>query len=120
MVTTQPDRLTPEQVRRLDRLKHYATAYEVVCECVDRGVYLVCYTTKRSRVGLVKALQARADAVLTVTGLPDSAIWDLRDWRTLGLTCGPWRVRFSGRTHQECIRGRELQPIRLQSQELSQ
>ncbi len=74
-------------------MRNRITRYEVA---LSRGTdsYLVAYTPRKSRAGLLDALRSRAERIVEITG---SETFGIQDARTLTLDDG-WVVRFTGRT----------------------
>jgi len=103
--------LTDQQQRQLERIKHYATRYEVKLTLPDGRAMLVCYTPRKSRAGLLGALQSRGEAILAhMPGLPDDARLTYDKAQGFGLGNGA-RVAFSGRTQRDAIMAGELSYI---------
>lgn len=95
---------TAERLEQLERLTHYATRYETVLTN-GHDTYLLGYTSRHSRMGLLHILRARGSAVIARTTMPQTAVISFTEWKTRGfdLGFGSWRVRFTGRTQRECI-----------------
>lgn len=93
--------MTEEQQRRLQRLKNYATAYEIeIRHSTDGRVHRICYSARHSRRGLLNAIQTAAEHIVKVTGTDNMYI---EKKASDGVKIGDWRVKFSGRTERECI-----------------
>jgi hypothetical protein len=90
--------------RRLERLKYYATRYELIAQNGNRRI-LVCYTSQTSRSGILSALRERAQDMARLTGA-DSVEFAPR--AKDGATMGDWTIRLSGRTQREAFIAGEL------------
>lgn len=93
-----------ERLQQLERLKHYGTRYEVTLTN-GRTTYLLGYTSRRSRQGLLDVLRLRGSDVVEKTSMPENAIISFVHWNTIGFDLGfdSWHVRFTGRTQREAI-----------------
>jgi hypothetical protein len=101
--------LTDQQQRQLERIKHYATRYEVRLTLPDGRAMLVCYTPRKSKAGLLDALQSRGEAILAhlPRGTEDSGL--TYDNAIQGFVLGNGvSAAFSGRTQRDCILTGEL------------
>lgn len=88
-------------------MRNRITRYEVELTDGHTRRYLVGYTPRRSRPGLLAAVRAHADRVIACTGLTDDHITTWPNARTLDLGNG-WIVRFTGRTQIDAQDHREL------------
>jgi hypothetical protein len=87
--------MTPEQLRKLARIKNYRTRYEVIMSSgVDRR--LVVYMSGRSFRQLLCAIQDRIENIKAVAG---ADVWV----NSRKFTAGDWAIEFSGRTQREAI-----------------
>ncbi len=77
-------------------MRNRITRYEVVASD-GRRRWLVGYTPRRSRHGLLVAMRAIGNDLIRVMGLTDVEIVTWPDTRTADFGNG-WRVYFSGRT----------------------
>jgi len=95
--------MTPEQERKLARLKNYRSAYELI---LTNGTvrYLVCYTSRKSKIGAYRAAQKRFDSLMKATG--GISPWVAKP--TEVFHGDEWRIYFSGRTQREAILAGEL------------
>ena len=95
--------LTDQQQRQLERIKHYATRYEVRLTLPDGRAMLVCYTPRKNKAGLLDAIQSRGKAILAhMPEMPDDSrlTYDKAQGFALGNGAS---VAFSGRTQRDCI-----------------
>ena len=98
--------LTAEQTRKLERLQNCATRYEAVVIRQDGEKRLVAYSGRKSRAGLLSAVQQRGQAVIAFLGLSDS---DQMTWRNGEFALGTGHaIRWSGRTQRDAIMQGEL------------
>jgi hypothetical protein len=89
---------------RLDRLKNYATRYELAATRGDRSI-LICYASNRSRNAIFRYIQWKADPLTKLTG---TTRVDFKTKAADGFMMGEWAIRFTGRTQRECILSNEL------------
>lgn len=81
----------------------YRTAYEITA-VKGSQTYLIAYAQRLSRAGLLKAMQARGETIITKLGIG-------RD-DTITFHCQPrvhavmdgWTIGFTGRTMKEAVR----------------
>ena len=105
--------LTVEQERKLNRIKNRRTLYETILTNGEK-TYLFCYTGRRSRGGLVEILRKRIDDIEKIVGMnfieKHSLAWKAvgEKWYFIGTK---WEIRFSRRTHRQCILEGELQYV---------
>ena len=93
--------MTKEQERKLIRIKHYATRYELIL--ANRGdSYLVVYSSSRSRGVVFDSVHKWAQQIIAITGEDEMKMVKG------GATLGDWKVRWSGRTQREAILEGEL------------
>ena len=90
---------------KVAHLVNYPTRYEVALEHAGRS-YLVGYTIRRSRVGLLSKMRERGADILRITEMPESATVAACD-KTLAFSNGSV-IRFTGRTQREAITAGEL------------
>ena len=95
-------------LEKLERIQHYATRYEVALSLSDGRKLLVCYTPRKSRAGLLSAIQQRGKAILAqMPDLSDDARMTYAAATGFDLGNGS-RVHFSGRTQRDAICNNEL------------
>ena len=95
--------LTDLQTRQLERIKYYATRYEVRLTLPDGRAMLVCYTPRKSKAGLLDALQSRGKAILALMPeMPEDSRLTYTKAQGFALGNGA-RVAFSGRTQRDAI-----------------
>ena len=95
--------LTDKQYRQLERIKHYATRYEVRLTLPDGRAMLVCYTKRKSKAGLFHSLQSRGEAILAhMPEMPEDSRLTYNKAQGFMLGNGA-SVTFSGRTQRDCI-----------------
>lgn len=98
---------------KVARLARYSTKYEVTLEH-DGRTYLVGYTGRQSKQGLLDRMHAAGPAILRITAMPDDATVRMVDAisghaRTFALVFSQGsRIRFSGRTQRDAILAGEL------------
>ena len=95
--------LTDQQQRQLERIKYYATRYEVRLTLPDGLAMLVCYTERKSKAGLYSCLQNRGKAILALMPeMPEDC--SLAYDKARGFIMGNGAsVAFSGRTQRDAI-----------------
>ena len=99
--------MSPETLAKLERIKRYATRYELIAERGETRI-LILYTSQRSRPGLLVACRQRGpDVVALCCPSGEELITFGENWAD-GATIGEWRIRFSGRTQREAIIAGEL------------
>jgi hypothetical protein len=83
--------------KRLERLKNYATRYELA---LTRGneSYLVVYTSRRNRAGILAAIRDRAKRIVEITK-SENLVFAKR--AADGAMVGEWKLYFTGRTQRE-------------------
>jgi hypothetical protein len=95
--------LTDQQRRQLERIQHHATRYEVRLVLPDGRAMLVCYTPRKSKAGLLDALQSRGKAILAhMPDMPEDSRLTYDKAQGFSLGNGA-RVAFSGRTQRDAI-----------------
>jgi hypothetical protein len=100
--------LTAEQLRKLDRLRHFATRYEIEIVPPNGAAMLVCYTPRRTMRGFMEALSERW-APIIATGIVPQDMKGERIGRTIGYRFENGAIiRFSGRTQRDAIMSGEL------------
>ena len=96
-----------DTLEKLAKLQHFATRYEVVLTLADGVKLLVGYTPRRTRAGLVAAVQFQSGAILArMPGLTDEA--SMTATRAAVDFGNGARAAFSGRTQREAICAGEL------------
>jgi hypothetical protein len=86
---------------KVARLVNYATKYEIVL-IGPAHTYLVSYTGRKSKAGLIDAIRARGTDILVITNLDDTARFTFTS--PTSATLGPsWTVKFTGRTQRDAI-----------------
>ena len=96
--------LTDQQHRQLERIKHHATRYEVRLTLPDGRAMLVCYTPRKSKAGLLDALQSRGKAIFAL--MPEMSEDSRLAWNNemQGFMLGNGAsAAFSGRTQRDAI-----------------
>ncbi len=96
---------TPEQLRRIARLKNRDTLYEAEIVRADGARVLLAYCRK-SGSGLREALRKRTEAVVRFLGGPKAITWG-RGTAPVEIE-GGGSIRFSGRTERDAIVEGEL------------
>ena|ERR1044072_9784657 len=99
--------MTYEQETRLIGIKNYHTRYEIVAER-DSDRLLIGYTPRKSRHGLLAAMQHVGQAIIERlnVGENDEITWQTKPY-IHAITSG-WRIGFSGRTERDAILSGEL------------
>lgn len=88
---------------KVPALVNYGTKYEVTVSN-DRETYLVGYTARKSRRGLVDAIQRRGQDMLAVLALSDDARFEFTKTSQIEARLGDWWVvRFTGRTQKDAL-----------------
>jgi hypothetical protein len=100
--------LTENQIRKLERLKHHATRYEVALTLPSGAQMLVCYTPRKNKTGLLIAMQERGEKILAqMPEMPEDCRVSYD--RALGFMFGNGaRVHFTGKTQRDSILTGEL------------
>ena len=81
-----------------------ATLYELAVERDDRRI-LICYSQRRTRGGIYRALSDRLEHVERVIGTK-AINWSKR--ARDGATMGQWRIFWTGRTERDARSGTAL------------
>jgi len=102
--------MDPTLAKKLERLKYYATRYEIIAKGPKGERLLVMYGPKSKRqirAGLTDDNFKRLNLLAAATGTKTE------DWFafTTGVTCGAWSVMPSGRTQREAYIEGELLSI---------
>lgn len=103
--------LSPEQSAKLERLRLFATRYEVELVHPDGRRVLLGYTARKSRPGLRALARPRVAAIWRWLGVPQGSE---TTWAKRGPEIRVWgggAIRFSGRTQRDAIMEGELQEI---------
>jgi len=82
-------------------LVNYPTRYEVVLSNGQTS-YLVAYTARKSRRGLMSCIRQHGPAILRITELSESARFTFNG-SIAQLGENNWTVRFSGRTQRDAL-----------------
>jgi len=91
--------MTATQTEKLARLAHYGSQYEIVAVKAGETV-LLGYAARHSRSGLIAVIRRRGEDVVMLTG---SEEFTTGKKAADPITCGPWLIKFSGRTQREAI-----------------
>lgn len=106
MITATP--LSAEQLRKLGRIQHYATRYEVELAFPNGDRKLVCYTDSRSLSGFLSMIRKRWAPIVKAVGVADDAeahrIGKAKAYRFENGVI----IRMSGRTQRDAIMSGEL------------
>lgn len=95
--------LTDQQQRQLERIKYYATRYEVRLTLPDGRARLVCYTPRKNKTGLLIAMQERGEKILALMPeMPEDSRLTYNKARGFIMGNGA-SVAFSGRTQRDAI-----------------
>lgn len=106
-----PPALSPEQLRRVARLHNRHTLYEAEIIRPDGTKALLAYCGRRSKQGLIEALDKRAPHALRFLGAPRHARVERERGSPDVKIEGGGMIRFSGRTQREAIIEGELQYV---------
>jgi hypothetical protein len=87
---------------KVARLVNYATKYEIILTNGPQ-TYLVSYTGRKSRQGLMDAIRARGLAILAITKIGADAIFTLNRATGAAELGSNWTIRFTGRTQRDAI-----------------
>ncbi len=82
-------------------LVNYPTRYEIVLSNGSSS-YLVAYTSRKSRHGLMHCVREHGPAILRITNLSESAVFRFNG-PIAELGENNWTVRFSGRTQRDAL-----------------
>lgn len=100
--------LSAQQVKRLNSIAHFHTAYEAVVVRGDGTRVLLAYCVRKSGRGLRDALRKRWDAVCAFLALDDEiATFDVISKNEIR-AIGGGVIRWSGRTERDAIMAGEL------------
>ena len=96
---------------KLAALRNYGTKYEIALKLLSDGrEFRVCYSGRKSRSGLLSAVQAAGPDILRVTSMPDDA---RMEWKDGAMKLGTVAtIRFTGRTQRDAICSGELPRVR--------
>jgi hypothetical protein len=100
--------LTTEQIAKLERCRNYATRYEITARHPDGRAFLVCYTPRVSRPGLLKAIQHVGRHILEKLTVGEN---DVMTWHTkphVHCRTSGWEIGFTGRTQRDAIMSGEM------------
>ena len=94
--------LSSEQHAQLARLHNAPTRYEAVLTLADGRRFLVGYSPRHSKAGLLAAIQRVGPAILAK--MPDLTDEHRMTWKAAGFDFGNGaRVAWSGRTQRDAI-----------------
>jgi len=99
--------MSPELTAKLTRIQNFKTRYEIIATGPDGTKILAGYTSRKSRVGVLKMVQQHADSWVKVTG--DDSIGLGKGVLTASM--GDWEFAFSNRTQREAYIGGEVEFI---------
>lgn len=99
---TAAGHLTDQQIAALGRLQHGPTRYEVVLTTPDGRRFLVGYTPRKSKPGVLRAAQRVGQQIIAaMPGLTDQ---HRMTWAAGGFDLGNGaRIALSGRTQRDAI-----------------
>lgn len=100
---------TANLTAKLDRIKNYATRYEVVAVHLT-GAYrsfLIGYTARKSLPGLLATIRMNGEKLCNLLGVTDDHRMNKLPGSALDLGNG-WTVKFSGRTQRDAYLEGEL------------
>lgn len=104
IVHTTP--LTENQIAKLTALQNYATKYEIVIEIADGRKLRVAYSGRKSKTGILSAVQKIGPQIVALTSMPDDA---RMEWSKGAMKLGNVAtIKFSGRTQRDAIMSGEL------------
>lgn len=87
------------------------TRYEIAARHPDGRAFLVGYTPRLSRSGLLSASRNVGDALVSLLGKdadePPKAGTKPRPWMAIG----SWRIEFTGRTQRDAVRSGDALPF---------
>lgn len=89
---------------RLERLKYYATRYELAAINGDTRILLV-YSYGRGRRAILESARKHGEKLVALTGRQSI---DFAKRASDGATMGDWQIRFTGRTQRDAICSGEL------------
>ena len=81
-------------------MAHYRTAYEITATNGER-TFLIAYTPRVSRIGLLKAMQKRSAQIIKKLGVGDKDEISFATQPRVHCTLSGWTVGFTGRTECE-------------------
>jgi hypothetical protein len=94
-------------------MAHYRTRYEITAvELANpENCYLIGYSPRRSKIGLLNAMRKFGDQIVEKTGLTDDdeMVWS-GGLRSSVVVVG-WKFAFTGRTQKEAQSGNEIKWI---------
>jgi len=96
------------QAKKLERIKHYATRYELVATNKVSGQKLLVGYCAKGRNGLFKMVAKNGEDAVKYFGNGVDNIHFAKKAAD-GATMGDWVIKFSGRTQREAILGGELE-----------
>jgi hypothetical protein len=100
--------LTPAQLSKLERIRHYRTRYEIEITIPGAAPMLVCYSDRKNLAGLCDALCKRWAPITRAANVPhESAATRVKRAAAYAFDNGA-TVRFSGRTQRDAIMSGEL------------
>ena len=104
--------LTPEQIKKMESLRHFSTRYELILQTPSGKKYLVVYTPRRNYKGILDALHEnnseKGRKILKILDLPeDTNLKKDEKYKGFMFPDGS-KIFFSGRTQKDAILGGEL------------
>lgn len=84
------------------------TRYEITATHPDGRAFLVAYTPRLSRPGLLKAIEVRTADVIAKLGVAAGDKLDVHLRPRIHATVDQWRIGFTGRTQHEAKIAGEL------------
>jgi hypothetical protein len=84
------------------------TRYEIAIRDNGRATYLVGYTPRLSRRGLLDAMRKVGPAIVDRLGITDSDVLTLPTQPRPFCQVGGWRIGFTGRTQRDAKNERPL------------
>ena len=96
-----------DQLQRLHQ-QGALTRYELAIQHPDGRRYLVAYTSRKSRDGMLTIVRSRAVSLLAACRLPDTSEIRFADRAADGAMIGEWHVNYTDRTQRQAICEGEL------------
>lgn len=87
------------------------TRYEILAEHPDGRKYLIGYTPRLSRVGLLNAMRARGDDLVAKLPIGENDVMRFETKPRVHCTTSGWRIGFTGRTQRDARSMGEVQFI---------
>lgn len=95
-------------LEKLNRLKYYATRYEVAATHPDVRRVLIGYTGRKGRAGLCGLITDRRERAEAIVKLCGAETFHTAKRARDGATCGEWKINFTKRTQREAYIEGEL------------